>query len=88
MKVITALALLVLSGCTMEADVDLASSAKMYDCKDTRDGEQFSFRPENVSGVVVGYMGADTCATIVDEAGKTRRFCHTQEAYIKCVPRK
>lgn len=80
-KIIYALLLMVLSGCQMQADA--AKTGATLNCVDTRDGERFSFKDESIRDVAYG-IGADSCMTVTDNAGKERRLCKSHEAFLKC----
>lgn len=70
-----------LSGCTMKAG-PVTGPPVLY-CKDTRDGELFSFHIENVSNPVYRLTGGG-CFDVIDDSGNNRHFCSEHEAYIKC----
>ena len=68
-------------GCSMEAGP--VSGPDISYCKDTRDGELFSFRIEDVRDAVVT-LHAGGCFTVVDNKGLERRLCSADESWLKC----
>ena len=72
-----------LAGCTMQGDVTDENRQRHITCKDTRDGEVFSFHGKTIRDVRVG-IGADSCFTVTDDGGKVRTLCGNNEAWLKC----
>lgn len=81
MKRICLLLLAGLCGCQMQADA--VKTGATLTCVDTRDGERFSFKDESIRDAAYG-LGADSCMTVTDNAGKERRLCKSHEAFLKC----
>ena len=77
------LVVLALAGCQMEAKI-APNNAPATACVDLRDGEKFSFKTKNITDVRYG-IGAPSCFSVTDDAGKFRRLCSDQEVYLKCV---
>ena len=76
-----------LCGCTSgghDMEVREINQGKITEYTDTRDSEKFSFRAENVSGVRVGFFGADTCFKVLADDGKSRTLCESNSVWLKC----
>lgn len=72
-----------LSGCLeLRATVDKEKSPAVSYCVDTRDGERFSFKSENVINARIGIN--DVCFDVTDNNGNERTLCKSHEPYIKC----
>ena len=81
---------LVVCGCTTGVDEDAArklNAGKVVDCKDTREGEVFTYRGDDVRNVRLGMAGADSCFSVTSTDGKTREMCKSHEAWLKCQRR-
>lgn len=84
------LGVLVMYGCTAGTDEDATrklNAGKVIDCKDTRDGEAFTYRGEDVHNVRLGMVGADSCFSVTSTDGKAREMCKSHEAWLKCQKR-
>jgi hypothetical protein len=78
---------LLCSSCTVKnAEVAGHDKNKIMDCKDTRDGETFSFNTNTVRDISVG-IGGDSSFTVTTLDGKEKKFNSNMEAYIKCEKR-
>jgi hypothetical protein len=80
------IALLCYSCTVKDGEVAEHDKNKIFDCKDTRDGETFSFNSNTVRDVRVG-IGADSSFTITTLDGKEKKLNSSMEAYIKCEKR-
>lgn len=72
-----------LAGCTIQGDPADESRTHYVTCKDTRDGETFSFHGKTIRNVRIG-IGADSCFTVTDDSGQERTLCQSNEAWLKC----
>ena len=79
------ISLLLISGCTMKAEVSEDDLNKIKICTDTRDGEVFSFNTNSMTNVRAGFGGAESSVDIVTFEGKKMTVYARMEAYIKCV---
>jgi hypothetical protein len=78
---------LLCSSCTVEGvDVAEHDKNKIIDCKDTRDGDAFSFNTNTVKDVRAG-IGAPTTFTVTTLDGKEKHLSSDMEAYLKCEKR-
>ena len=73
--------LVLIAGCTFRAG-EVTGPPISY-CKDTRDGELFSFHLENVSNGRINFTGGG-CVDVVDDNGQERQLCTRHEQFIKC----
>lgn len=73
-----------LSGCTYDAGT--IAPGQVFDCTDTRDGETFTIRSENL-GQVRGGIGTDSCVSGFDDNGIPRQLCNASQTWLKCVKR-
>ena len=71
-----------LFGCTVDGKIEVERNKKMI-CKDTRDGETFSFNTNSVTNARLG-IGADHSFDVTDNNGKKRTLTSNMEAYLKC----
>lgn len=74
---------LLLTGCYLEADIIKECSPQKTTCTDTRDGEVFSYRLENVSNKARVTFN-DQCFDVTDDTGKKRTMCASHQAFLKC----
>lgn len=71
----------IMTGCSMKAG-PVTGPPTSY-CKDTRDGELFSFDIENVSNGRIHLSGGG-CFDVIDNDGASRQLCTRHEQFIKC----
>lgn len=77
---------ILLIGCTSGAEVEMKN--KISVCKDSRDGETFSFNQKTITNVRMGFLGADSCFDVIDGSGKKRTLCKSHEVFLKCGGKK
>ena len=78
---------LVVGGCSAgvdEAEVRRLNAGRVIDCKDTRDGETFTYSGGDVHNMRIGVAGADSCFSVTSTDGKAREMCKSHEAWLKC----
>lgn len=75
---------LLLTGCSMDAKIEATG---IYDCKDLRDGETWSFDSAKIRDVRYGLAGAPSTFKVTDLSGRERLASTEQNAYIKCIKR-
>ena len=68
-KAVFSVAILLLSGCTMQGEITDNSKNKQMVCIDTRDGETFTFNTNTITDVKIGIAGAPTSFTIINNEG-------------------
>ncbi len=73
-----------LSGCTFDSGVSEESKNKVITCTDTRDGEIFTFKTNDITNVRSGFM-ADSSFDVVDQNGIKRTLTSISHIYIKCI---
>ncbi len=76
--------IILLSGCTFDSGVSEESKNKVMTCTDTRDGETFTFKTNDITNARVGFI-SDTSFDVVDLSGVKRTLTKSMELYIKCV---
>ena len=84
------LGVLVVGGCSAgvdEAEARKLNAGRVIDCKDTRDGEAFTYRGDDVHNLRIGMAGADSCFSVTSTDGKARELCRSHEAWLKCQRR-
>jgi hypothetical protein len=72
-----------LSACTLDGK---AGPGQVVDCTDSRDGERFTMRSENLQTVRIGIGGAGYIDGF-DDDGRYRRLSEVEAPFIKCIPR-
>ena len=75
---------LLISGCTVNADITEQSRNRLATCTDFRDGEVFIFNTNTVTNVRYGF-GVEHTMDIVTTDGKKRSLSIGMTAYLKCV---
>ena len=74
-------------GCTMDGgEVAQKDLSKTITCKDTRDGEMFSFNTDTITNIRRG-VGAPTSFDMTTNDGKQITLSSDMEAWLKCVNR-
>ena len=76
--------LLALAGCQMRADVQ--TTVKWMHCKDTRDGEEWTFDTATVRNPWIDPINGIAGATVTDTTGRVRTGDSRENAYVKCRP--
>lgn len=74
---------LLMTGCTVEGQLAEESKNVINVCKDTRDGEIFSYNSNTIKNVRVG-VGAPTSMDIVTITGKKKTLTSDMVEFIKC----
>jgi len=69
--------------CTMDGSLSDDSENKIVRCKDTRDGEVFTYASDSVKNVRIG-IGAPTTIEFVDMSGRERTMSTEDNKYWKC----
>lgn len=82
-RIILILLVVMASGCTAKAEISEEDKNKTMSCKDTRDGERFSFRTNDITDIRAG-LGAPTSMSIVTLKGKKMTVTSSMEAWLKC----
>lgn len=75
---------LLICGCTVDAEINEETKNSIITCKDTRDGEVFSFYGNTVTNVRSGYLGAASTFDMVTTDGIEMTLSSDMEAYMKC----
>lgn len=73
------------AGCGITVDGNLAETSRnvVIVCKDSRDGEIFSFNTNTVTNVRIGF-GAPSTFDVITSDGKKRMLSSTLDTVIKC----
>ncbi len=80
-----ACAILLLVACMVPAEVHESSRGKTIECKDTRDGEVFRYRANDVRNIRRDLFGPMVSFTVTDTESKVRHLNRQMEAYLKCA---
>jgi hypothetical protein len=81
---VSALIVLLAAGCTMNGgEVSDKDRNKIMTCKDTRDGETFSFNTNTITNIRRG-IGAPHTFDVVTTDGKSMSLSTDMEAWLKC----
>jgi len=78
------ISLLLLSGCTYEAQLEEEYLNKQYDCIDNRDNSVFSYNTDNVFNIQIGYLGTNSF-DLVDDYGIMHHLEESEFGYIACT---
>ena len=82
---VSALIVLLAAGCNMKGgDIAEKDRNKLMVCKDTRDGETFSFNTNTITNLRVGLVGAPTTFNVTTTDGKEKTLSSTMETWLKC----
>jgi len=84
MKQLIITSLLLLSGCTFEAQVEEEYLNKQYDCIDNRDNSVFSYNTNNVYDIQIGIYGTNSF-NLVDDDGIIHHLEESEFGYIACT---
>lgn len=79
---VTYLLLIVLTGCTMDANVKVLESGTI-ECRDFRDDEIFRYHTDTIRNARIG-VGASSHFTVTDTKGRTRTIREPPPDYLKC----
>lgn len=74
-------------GCTSDASIDEETKNSIITCKDTRDGEVFSFYGSTVTNVRGGILGAASTFDMITTDGRKMTLSSDMEVYMKCSPK-
>lgn len=81
---VSALIVLLAAGCTMDGGkVAEKDKNKIMVCKDTRDGETFSFSTNTITNMRAG-IGAPSTFDVVTTDGKARTLSSDMGSWLKC----